>query len=245
MSPALDAHDDHGPALVRARGLRRSYGPVEALRGVDLEVARGESLLVAGDNGSGKTTLLRLLTGLGNPGSGSLEVFGQPAPLDAGCRRRIGMLAHETWLYPDLGAAENLSYYARLYGVAEARADAALARVGLSGIDGRPVRNYSRGMAQLLALARAIVHEPELLLLDEPFTGLDRTAVTRARAILEDLGAGGTTVVMATHDIEKADGWASRAILIQQGRVVWDSGPSRPEASRIAGAWDEAHRGAN
>lgn len=242
MGPSSDTAST--PA-VRAQGLTRRYGPVEALRGIDLEVARGESLFLSGDNGSGKTTLLGLLAGLGNPGSGTLEIFGQSAPLETDLRRRIGMVAHDTWLYPDLAAASNLAYYARLYGVDEGKATAALAKVGLGGLDDRPIRSYSRGMAQMVSLARAVVHEPDLLLLDEPFTGLDPVATARAAAILADLKAAGTTVIMATHDIEKADGWADRALLIRSGRIVWNSGDNRPDARMIAAAWDNVHQGDN
>lgn len=232
--------------VVRAQGLVRRYGPVDALAGLDLEVAGGQSLLVTGDNGSGKTTLLRLLAGIGNPSGGTLEVMGGPTPLDPATRGRIGMVAHETWLYPDLSPADNLAYYARLYGVGDdSAATRTLDMVGLNHSDDRPVRNYSRGMAQLASLARAMVHDPELLLLDEPFTGLDREAVARVRSLLEDLKRAGTTIVMATHDIEKADGWADRAVLVRRGRVVWDSGPTAPDAASIAGAWDEAHRERN
>jgi heme exporter protein A len=222
-----------GRAIV-ALGVERRFGPVRALRGVDLDVARGETLAVFGSNGAGKTTLLRILAGLLRPSAGTVHVLGQPAPGDAGVRRRLGVLGHESFVYGDLSGAENLEYYARLYGVeSRTRVDELLDEVGLRDAASRLARTYSRGMAQRLSLARAVLHAPELLLLDEPFTGLDAIGADVLGAVLARLRAQGATVVLTTHDFERGLAAATSAVVLHRGRVAWQARGSLPGANAM------------
>ena len=179
--------------MIRARRLEKRYGAKVALRPATFELPRGGRLLVTGPNGSGKTTLLRLLAGLAAPTRGELEVDAE--------RGLLGYLAHETLLYRDLTALENLDLYGRLYRVPERRERTGmlLERFGLWDVRGERVAAYSRGMAQRLALCRVLLHEPELLVLDEPFTALDEDGAALLDRELADLAAG-RTVVLSTHD---------------------------------------------
>ncbi len=182
--------------MIRARGLGRRYGRKEVLRGIDLDVPVGGFLLVTGPNGSGKTTLLRLLVGLALPTSGELEVDVE--------RGRIGFLSHEPLLYRQLTAIENLDLYGRLYHVPERREriGMVLERFGLWEARNERVAAYSRGMAQRLALCRALLHEPSLLVLDEPYAALDDAGAT---LVDRELAERRATVVCATHDPERLD----------------------------------------
>lgn len=215
------------------------------LRGLDLDVARGHCLAVFGPNGAGKSTLLRTLAGLLRADSGSIEIFGEPLPASASLRRRIGYLGHESFLYRDLTARENLAYYAKLFSVGDdARAAALLAQVGLARYAERRVATFSRGMLQRLALARAILHEPELLLLDEPLTGLDPDGADLLSRMLAQATERGATVVMASHDMARALAVATRAVVVGRGRIVWDSGSDLPDADALALLYAEAVAGA-
>src|SRR5258708_3593369 len=161
--------------MIETRSLKKSFGLRPVLRGVDLEVAPGECLALMGPNGAGKTTLLRILATLSKPSAGAVIVAGLPLPAAAGqVRRRLGVVAHQTLLYSDLTAEENLQFYARLYGLADARPRiaAVLEQVGLAHRRHDLVRTFSRGMQQRLAIARALLHDPEVLMFDEPDTGL-------------------------------------------------------------------------
>jgi len=217
------------PAAVSIRGLERRFGAVPVLRRIDLTVARGECLALFGANGAGKSTLLRTLAGLLRADAGSVELFGLALPADSALRRRIGYLGHDAFLYRDLDATENLAYYGRLFGVRDAsRAATLLAEVGLERVASRRVGTFSRGMLQRLGLARALLHEPELLLLDEPLTGLDPEGAEVLSRILARLRTDQVTVLMATHDIARALESASRAVILGRGRVRWDSGDGPP-----------------
>jgi heme exporter protein A len=228
-------------AAVRVRALERRFGAVPVLRRLDLEVARGECVAVLGANGAGKSTLLRTLAGLLRPDAGTAEVLGGTLPADAALRRRIGYLGHETSLYRDLDARENLEYYARLFGVAGSRVPELIAEVGLERVGSRHVAAYSRGMQQRLGLARALLHEPELVLLDEPLTGLDPDGAAVFARMLARLRSAGTTVLMATHDIARALESATRAVILDRGRVAWDSGCGPlPDAAALAARYGEA-----
>lgn len=209
------------PPAIAARGLEKRYGFALALAGVDLEVPHGAALAVLGPNGAGKSTLLRLLAGLTRPSRGSVEIAGRRAQ-GREARARIGLVGHETFLYPELTARENLLFAARLHGVADpaARAERLLAEAGLDGVADRPVRGFSRGMAQRVAVARGLVHDPAVLLLDEPFTGLDRAAAGRLAERLAGLRSGGRTLVLVTHDVAAAARLAGAAIVLARGRIV-------------------------
>lgn len=212
-------------AVVETRELGRRFAGVAALRALDLTVGVGEAVAVFGPNGAGKSTLLRLLATLLRPSTGSLRLFARPVnDGGAAARRRIGFLSHQSFLYPDLTPTENLDFYARMFGVARAteRVRALIDRVGLTGWAHRPVRTLSRGLEQRCALARALVHEPELLMLDEPFTGLDVDASAMLAAMLRETHANGTTLLMTTHDMARGFEVCRRAIILNRGRLVWD-----------------------
>ena len=223
------------PPPIRARGLARAFAGVPVVAGVDLTVAAGEALVLLGPNGAGKTTLLRMLALLVRPTAGELALFGtdgREAP--PALRRRIGYAAHESLCYPDLTAAENLAFYARLFEVdgAAARVEALLAWAGLEGTGRRPVRTFSRGMAQRLALARALLHEPDLLLLDEPWSALDPAAADGLTERLVALRDGGRTIVLTTHDVARAAPLATRVAVLARGRIGWaGDGPIRDLAA--------------
>ena len=223
--------------VVEGVGLGRQYATVRALRGLDLEIRRGESVTIFGPNGAGKTTLVRLLATLLRPTEGRLALFGDASP-GAAVRRRIGLVSHGSFLYGDLTALENLLFYAELFSIPDPRqrADEALDEVGLRDFAGRPVRAFSRGMEQRLALARAFLHDPDLYLLDEPYSGLDPQAVSRLQEILVRLHRRGKTVVLTTHDVARGLEVCDRALILAGGRLVWHSGrlvPGAQEMTRI------------
>ena len=210
-------------AMIEARGLRKVFGPRIALAGVDLTVGRGERVALMGPNGAGKTTLLRILVTLDRPSGGELWIGGKdPARDGRAIRRRVGFLSHETLLYWDLTAVQNLRFYAQLYGLenGDERVQELLSVLGLSLRQDDLVRTLSRGMRQRLALARALLHRPELLLLDEPYTGLDAEAVGFLTGLMKSLSAEGTTVLFATHNLTSAFG-GERAIVLFGGSVVY------------------------
>lgn len=204
--------------------LTRRYGEREALADVTVALARGRTLAVLGRNGAGKTTLLRVLATLLLPHAGVVRVFGLGLPRDAhALRGRIGLLGHEPLLYRDLTARENLAFYASLYAVPnpDARIAELLDATGMGRRAGEPVSNLSRGMAQRVAVCRAVLHEPELLLLDEPHAHLD----PEASALVEPLigRASQTTRVLVSHDVERAVTEADRVLGLRDGRVVLDA----------------------
>ena len=211
------------PAL-RASRLGKRFGRSVALEAVDLELPTGASLAVLGPNGAGKSTLLRLIAGLARPTSGSLTVAGVPAHRSA-ARASVGFIGHASLLYPSLTARENLLFAARLQRVAGADGRVAgwLDAAGLSRVADLPVSQFSRGMSQRLAIARGLVHDPSLLLLDEPFAGLDPRAATRLAGQLSALHAAGRTLVLVTHDPMLAAEIGDRAIVLDAGRVVFES----------------------
>ena len=187
---------------IALEGLERRYGDRPALRGVSISVTEGQTLAVFGANGAGKTTLLRVLATLLRPHAGTVSVLGASLPGEAWkVRGRVGFLGHEPLVYPDLTARENLRFHARLHGVAVERVEELLAAVGLERRAGDPVRELSRGMVQRLAAARAVLHDPAVLLLDEPRAGLDPAAAEELEPLIGR--ASGRTRVLVTHDVER------------------------------------------
>ena len=209
-----------GP-LLHARGLQRSFGRVRVLRDIDLTLEPGEALAVAGPNGAGKTTLLRVLAGLMRPTGGTIAVLGRPLRRDGpGARRALGLVSHHSLLYDDLTLVENLSFAARLYGLARPRetALAALEAAGLARRADDSPRKLSRGLAQRAAIARAMLHRPRILLLDEPFTALDTAAADRLRQELTLRLADGMGLVIVTHHLGEVWEVASRVAVMVEGR---------------------------
>jgi heme exporter protein A len=204
-------------------GLGRHYGRRRALHDLSFSAQAGDILGLLGPNGAGKSTLLAILGTLLAPSAGRVE-YGGRTSLDAGAglRAQIGMLGHDLFLYPELSARENLLFFAGIYGLADApaRAAAALARAGLAARADDPVSSFSRGMRQRVALERALLHEPRLLLLDEPFTGLDQASSAALVARLRDVQSRGVITVLATHDLDVVDGVLSDVVFLQGGRRV-------------------------
>ncbi|HLG51570.1 MAG TPA: heme ABC exporter ATP-binding protein CcmA [Chloroflexota bacterium] len=206
-------------------GLVRRYGYRRALDGLDLVVPWNQRVAILGPNGAGKTTLLRILATLVRPTRGQVRVGGLELPSQASAvRRYVGFLAHQTFLYDELTARENLIFYGHLYGLPDpsGRADALLAQVGLADRAGHRVRTLSRGLQQRLALARAVVHDPPLLLLDEPETGLDLAGIALLGSLFYDATGHLRTVLFTTHDPELALALADRVIVLARGRKVFD-----------------------
>lgn len=222
-------------AVLEAAGLTRRFGPVRALDGVDLVVHRGETLAVVGPNAAGKTTLLRCLAGLMRPTTGTVSVLGRVlARDDPGARRPIGLLSHQPLLYGDLTVRENLRFTARLYALPDpaGAAEAALARAGLADRgDSRP-RELSRGLLQRAALARALVHEPGILLLDEPFTGLDAGAAASLRALLAERAPAALATVIVTHQPAEVWALATHVGVLRAGRWA-ELGPRTGEVGEF------------
>ena len=226
------ATEDHAPErqtavpAVLTRGLSKAFGARRALRSLNLSLERGERLAVIGPNGAGKTTLIRLLATLLRPSSGALTVCGFDASEEPEeVRRRLGVILHETLLYPDLTVEENLRFFARLYGLADpsGRIDAICERLELAALRRGRVRRLSRGQQQRTALARALLHDPPVLVFDEPDTGLDAAAFERLRDEL--VRETGRTLIFSTHQAGHALALATRILLLQAGRAR-DLGPA-------------------
>jgi len=230
--------------ILQAQNLERHFGAAQVLRGVSLTVAAGECHLIVGPNGAGKTTLLRLLAGLARPSAGTVSIAGAALARDPLLRRRIGLLSHQSQLYHDLSAAENLAFTARLYGISNpaGAARAGLAALGLAERADEPVRRLSRGMVQRVAIARALLHAPRLLLLDEPFTGLDQQSSEQTLALLGAELAAGQALVLVTHDAGEAWELATHAHLLVRGAWAW-SGPREASLERFLQRCRELARG--
>jgi ABC-type multidrug transport system ATPase subunit len=215
--------------------VEKRFGSLVALRNILLEIRGGEFVALLGANGAGKTTLLRMAAQLMKPTTGSVALTGT-GPKSEDARGFIGFVGHSTFLYDEMSAEENLHLFAQLYGLsdASARAAAALTACGLSSRAGSLVRTFSRGMRQRLAIARALLHEPRLLLLDEPAAGLDRQGLAWFGSTLERLRAEGCTILMSTHARNESLDLATRAVALAGGRIERDSGISGDPAELLA-----------
>ncbi|HEU5219002.1 MAG TPA: heme ABC exporter ATP-binding protein CcmA [Gemmatimonadales bacterium] len=214
-----------GTPLLLATSLERRFGAQRALRGVSLTVHPGECHLVVGPNGAGKSTLLRLLAGLARPSAGSIALNGAPLAGDPTLRRAIGLLSHQSHLYDDLSALENLAFAARLHrlsGDPTGTARRRLAALGLTERLDAPVRTLSRGTVQRLAIARALLHAPQILLLDEPFTGLDPAATDQVSEVLNAERRVGKGLVLVSHDVHESWELATHLHVLIRGAWVID-----------------------
>ena len=239
-----------GRNLIAARGLGKSFGAVPVLRQVDLEVAGGQVVAILGPNGAGKSTLLKILAGVMRPREGSLELFDVdcfPGRSTSNVLARIGYAGHDPLLYRDLSPRQNLAFFATVYAahtgptalsVAE-RAAAALEQAGLLPVADRATHTLSRGMLQRLALARATLNAPEVLLLDEPFSGLDPGGSLQLERLLEDARGTGRAIVLVLHDLGLAARLATRAVVLARGRVA-AALPAIPSADALADAYRAA-----
>src|SRR6266571_4634597 len=216
---------------LESEDVRKTFGHFVALAGVTLSVRRGEFLALFGRNGAGKTTFLKIAATLVRHSQGKLRVEGidtREEPERA--RRHIGFLSHNTYLYRDLNPVENLRFFSRLYGMpdSEERILALLDRVGLRRRASDPVRAFSRGLHQRLGIARVMLHDPSIILLDEPYTGLEANAVDVLNEMLDEACRVGRTIIITTHDLEQWLRGASRAVIIDRGKIVFSAGAKDP-----------------
>ena len=209
-------------SAVAIEGVWKFFGDYPALRDISFDVAGGACLALLGRNGAGKTTLLRILGGLSKPAKGRVTLLGQDARAEI-TRKRIGLLGHGIGVYEELSAYENLRLFARLYGIEDPRKTAMewLERTGLDRVSDGLVREFSRGMRQRLAVARAFLHNPALLLLDEPFTALDDRAIKVLQDLLKGALTEGRTIIMSTHQLREALELATDVALINRGRLAF------------------------
>jgi heme exporter protein A len=209
--------------MIEVRKLVKTFGHKAVLRGLEFQVEPGEFVALVGPNGAGKTTFLRILASLSKPSMGEVWVAGYRLPAQAAAvRRQLGVVSHQPLLYGDLTAEENLLFYGRMYGVLDLkqRVEAVLEIIGLRARRRDLVRQFSRGMQQRLAIGRGILHDPTILLFDEPHTGLDQEAAVMLDELLLEVGSRGRTVVMTSHDLARAAKLASRIDILSKGGIA-------------------------
>jgi heme exporter protein A len=209
--------------MITVKKLVKRFGLKTVLRGLDFEVQPGEFVALLGPNGAGKTTFLRILASLSRPSLGNVHVAGFQLPNEASAvRARLGVVSHLPLLYGDLTAEENLRFYGRMYNISslEPRITEVLEMVGLDARRRDLVRTFSRGMQQRLAIGRAVLHDPDVMLFDEPYTGLDQDASTMLDDVLKTVAAKGRTVVMTSHDLVRAEDLATRFDILSRGVIA-------------------------
>ncbi|MCI0521399.1 MAG: heme ABC exporter ATP-binding protein CcmA [Chloroflexi bacterium] len=229
--------------MISVRSLVKRFGLKTVLRGMDFHVEPGEFVALLGPNGAGKTTFLRILASLSRPSLGEVLIAGYRLPGQAAAvRRRLGVVSHLPLLYGDLTAEENLLFYGRMYDIADLnrRAVEVLDLVGLASRRRDLVRTFSRGMQQRLAIGRAVLHDPEVMLFDEPHTGLDQDACLMLDTVLKEVAARGRTVVMTSHDLARAADLASRFDVLSRGVIVASVQSSQIEADTLLGFYRRA-----
>ena len=213
--------------MIKVRKLVKRFGLKTVLKGMDFEVEEGEFVGLLGPNGAGKTTFLRILSSLSRPSLGDVRIAGYRLPHQAtAVRRRLGVLSHQPLLYGDLTAEENLRFYGKMYAVEDpdSRIDEVLQLVDLSHRRNDLLRTYSRGMQQRLAIARSVIHDPDILLLDEPYTGLDQDACAMLDEVLQEIAVQGRTIVMTSHDLARVADLASRFDVLSRGKIASSAG---------------------
>ncbi|HEX9333144.1 MAG TPA: heme ABC exporter ATP-binding protein CcmA [Anaerolineales bacterium] len=219
--------------MITVKKLVKRFGLKTVLRGIDFEVQPGEFVALLGPNGAGKTTFLRILASLSRPSLGQVNIAGYQLPSQAAqVRARLGVVSHLPLLYGDLTAEENLRFYARMYNITnyELRITEVLGMVGLEARRRDLVRTFSRGMQQRLAIGRAVLHDPDIVLFDEPYTGLDQDASSMLDEVLKTVAAKGRTVVMTSHDLARAEDLATRFDILSRG--VISASASRKELKK-------------
>jgi heme exporter protein A len=229
--------------MIEVRKLIKRFGLKTVLRGLDFRVEAGEFVALLGPNGAGKTTFLRILASLSRPTLGEVRVAGYRLPAQAaGVRRRLGVVSHLPLLYGDLTAEENLRFYARMYDLANPalRIAEVLEMVGLAARRRDLVRTFSRGMQQRLAIGRAVLHDPDVMLFDEPHTGLDQDACLMLDNVLREVAARGRTVVMTSHDLARAADLASRFDVLSRGQITASAQRAELETNQILSFYREA-----
>ncbi len=226
---------------IRLRGVSKSFGSQLALNRVDLDVQQGSYVAVMGANGAGKTTLLRIISGLSVPTKGTVTIAGvEMKKAGPKLRALVGVVGHESMLYPDLTARENLMFHARLFGVKEPKeaVEVAAELLAVQRVLDRSVRVLSRGTKQRVSLARALLHDPAVILLDEPYTGLDEAAALSFSSLLEDLNTPERVLMVTLHDVARAISGPQRLIVLSAGKIVLDT-PTHERGEDVAGAYLE------
>jgi len=229
--------------VIEVHSLYKRFGLKTVLRNLDFQVQKGEFVALLGPNGAGKTTLLRILASLSRPSMGVVRIAGYPLPGQAAAvRRRLGVVSHLPLLYGDLSADENLRFYGRMYGVPNLpqRVSEVLELVGLASRRRDLVRTFSRGMQQRLAIGRAVLHDPEVMLFDEPHTGLDQDACSMLDQVLSEIAARGRTVVMTSHDLMRAADLASRFDVLSRGAIVASVPRTEMDPDQLLGFYRQA-----
>lgn len=231
-----------GPPIVEVAALTRAFASRLAVAGVSFSLGAGECLALFGPNGAGKTTLLRVLAGLLKPTSGTARISGIPLPGGPVARSRIGLISHHTMLYDALSPRENVSFAARLYGVRDphSRVDDALRRMSMLERADTPVRLLSRGMQQRVSIARAMVHAPQIVLADEPYSGLDDSGARALTALLRELLSTGTSIIIVTHNLMEGLSLATHAAVMDRGKFVRYDSTDSTEASTYGTLYREA-----
>lgn len=232
--------------MIKIEGLVKNFGTNAVLRGVNLHIQAGDFVTLVGSNGAGKTTLLRIVATLLKPNKGQVLVGGWPLPENADkVRRYIGLVSHHALLYGDLTAAENLAFYARLYQLdrRDERVSDALRTVGLAARQRDPVRTFSRGMIQRLTIARATLHEPDVLLLDEPYTGLDQDAAKLLDELLQKESDRGRTIFMITHDLARGLNLCHRIAILERGKIAGEIEGDRTTPAEFLKIYADVTRG--
>lgn len=232
--------------MITVKKLVKRFGLKTVLRGVDFEVQPGEFVALLGPNGAGKTTFLRILASLSRPTLGEVNIAGFKLPGEASqVRARLGVVSHLPLLYGDLTAEENLRFYARMYGIAndQVRITEVLEMVGLENRRRDLVRTYSRGMQQRLAIGRAVLHDPEIVLFDEPYTGLDQDASSMLDVVLKTVAAQGRTVVMTSHDLARAEELATRFDILSRGVIAASATRRQVKKSNLLSFYKQALAG--
>ncbi len=229
--------------MIQVRKLIKRFGLKNVLRGLDFDVQAGEFVALLGPNGAGKTTFLRILASLSRPSLGQVNVAGYKLPGQAAAvRRRLGVVSHLPLLYGDLTAEENLQFYGRMYDLPNlnVRIDEVLDMVGLAGRRRDLVRTFSRGMQQRLAIGRAVLHDPDVMLFDEPYTGLDQDASEMLDEVLKNVAAAGRTVVMTSHDLARAEDLATRFDVLSRGVIAASASRAELENSNLLTFYKQA-----
>ncbi len=232
---------------IQAQGLAKSFNNRFALRGIDLEVGQGESVVIFGPNGAGKTTLVKLLATIMTPSSGRILIDGLDIRANAEeVRRRIGVITHQTFLYNNLTAYENLEFYSRVYDVPRyrERIQEVVARLGMTSRLHDRVGTLSRGMQQRLSVVRSLLHKPTIMLLDEPETGLDQEAVPMAWTALRAEDGTARTVVLTTHSLERGLELGDRLLIIDRGRIVYQSSKRTLDLAGLRQVYQDSTRAA-
>jgi len=228
--------------VIETRGVTKRFGNRLVLKGVDLTVRRGELAVLFGPNGAGKTTLLRILATIMNPTAGTITIDGLNAKDDAGAiRRKIGVVSHQTFLYNDLTIQENLDFYARLYDVPQRkeRIQETVEMVGMAARLNDRVGTLSRGMQQRVAIARAVLHQPAILLFDEPETGLDQRIISVLWDNLRYEKGVKRTIVLTTHDLDRGLELGERFLVLSRGTVVYDNVRAQVDTSLLRQTYEQ------